>query len=175
MSKPNLRNPFRAANSAAEAASRTLGLRPGRRDEPEGQPAHRDYPRKTRQTTDHAGAHTQLIRQSTAVSLPYQAPMPAEKRSYESRTGPVPGSRRYGPHRGGCIAPLRKSGGLHGPCRFLFLAAGAPESHPHQLGPRARQSRWLPGLRRSRGWALLGLTVYVHARELTGARLARMA
>jgi hypothetical protein len=77
MSELNLRNPRGAVNSPAEAAGRTLRwLRPGRRNDTQGETTYRDYPRETRQTTEYAGAHTQLIRQPTAVSLLHQ-PVPA--------------------------------------------------------------------------------------------------
>jgi hypothetical protein len=58
MSELNLRNPRGAVNSAAEAAGRTLRLRPGRRDDTQGETTYRDYPRETRHTTEYAGAHT---------------------------------------------------------------------------------------------------------------------
>jgi hypothetical protein len=58
MSELNLRNPRGAVNSAAEAAGGTLRLRPGRRDDTQGETTYRDYPRETRHTTEYAGAHT---------------------------------------------------------------------------------------------------------------------
>lgn len=86
MSELNLRNPRGAVNSAAEAAGRTLRrLRPGRRDDTQGETTYHDYPRETRQTTEYADDHTQLIRQPTAVSLPHQPASAAAQQPYEPR------------------------------------------------------------------------------------------
>jgi len=53
MSELNLRDPRGAVNSAAVAAGRTLRwLRPGRRDDTQGETAYHDYPRETRQTPE---------------------------------------------------------------------------------------------------------------------------
>src|SRR6266511_3110433 len=94
MSELNLGNPRGAVDSAAEAAGRTLWLCAGPRDDTEGENARGDSSRETRQTTDYPDVHTRLIRQPTAVLLPYQPASPAGERRPPSKRCTATGIRR---------------------------------------------------------------------------------